>query len=242
MSPDPSVQSVSRRGLRIAACVAVAIAVLVVSSGIATRASNAGHLRQLTDAQAQPVVTVTAPEPGGASYAVELPGRPQAYSRAPIYARVSGYLKSWNADIGSPVQAGQLLAEIEAPDLDQQLSQAKGDLMTAQANAALATTTAVRWQQLFKTDSVSRQDVDMKNGDFAAKEAIVKATKANVDDLRLGARRDSGDIGGDDRARRPGGLQAGPDRSRSGRCHRGLLRTRSHRSHHRQPAGRHRQG
>lgn len=185
MSPDPSAQPVSRRGLRIAALGAVAIAVLVVSSGIATRASNSRHLRQLTDAQAQPVVTVTAPEPGGTSYAVELPGRLQAYSRAPIYARVSGYLKSWNVDIGSPVQAGQLLAEIEAPDLDQQLSQAKADLMTAQANAALATTTAVRWQQLFKTDSVSRQDVDMKNGDFAAKEAIVKATEANVDRLQV---------------------------------------------------------
>ena len=185
MSPDPSVQPVSRRMLRIAALVAVAIAVLVVSSGIATRASNSRHLRQLTTAQAQPVVTVTAPQRGTTSYAMELPGRLQAYSRAPIYARVNGYLKSWSVDIGSSVQAGQLLAEIEAPDLDQQLSQAKADLMTAQANAALATTTAVRWQQLFKTDSVSRQDVDMKNGDFAAKQAIVKATKANVDRLQV---------------------------------------------------------
>jgi multidrug efflux pump subunit AcrA (membrane-fusion protein) len=110
MSPDPAVPPISRRRLRIAALVGVAIAVLVVSSGIATRASNSRHLRQLTDAQAQPVVTVTAPEPGGTSYVVELQGRLQAYSRAPIYARVSGYLKRWNVDIGSPVQAGQLLA------------------------------------------------------------------------------------------------------------------------------------
>ena len=93
--------------LRIAALVAVAIAVLVVSSGIATRASNSRHLRQLTTAQAQPVVTVTAPQRGTTSYAMELPGRLQAYSRAPIYARVNGYLKSWSVDIGSSVQAGQ---------------------------------------------------------------------------------------------------------------------------------------
>jgi RND family efflux transporter MFP subunit len=98
---------------------------------------------------------------------------------------VSGYVKSWSVDIGGPVRAGQVLAEIEAPDLDQQLSQAKADLMTAQANVDLANTTAARWQILFKTNSVSQQDVDMKNGDFAAKQAIVKATQANVDRLQV---------------------------------------------------------
>jgi RND family efflux transporter MFP subunit len=88
-------------------------------------------------------------------------------------------------DIGSPVRAGQLLGEIEAPDLDQQLSQAKADLMTAQANEALAKTTAERWQRLLKTDSVSVQEVDMKVGDFAAKEAVVKAASANVERLQV---------------------------------------------------------
>ena len=100
-------------------------------------------------------------------------------------ARVPGYLKSWQVDIGASVQAGQLLAEIEAPDLDQQLSQALADLLTARANAALAGTTAKRWQDLVKSDAVSLQDVDMKNGDLAAKTAIVKATKANVDRLEV---------------------------------------------------------
>jgi RND family efflux transporter MFP subunit len=185
MSPEPSVRAVSRRGLRIAALAAGAVALLVVGSGIAARAANSKHLRQWTDANAEPVVAVLQPKPGNSSYALELPGRLEAYARAPIYARVSGYLKDWKVDIGGSVRAGQVLGEIEAPDLDQQLSQAKADLMTAQANEALAKTTAERWQRLLKTDSVSVQEVDMKAGDFAAKEAIVKAAGANVERLQV---------------------------------------------------------
>ena len=185
MSPEPSVRPVSRRGLRIAALVAVAVALVVVGAGIASRASNSKQLSQWTDAQAQPVVTVTQPQSTANSSTLALPGRLEAYSRAPIYARVNGYVKDWKVDIGGQVQAGQLLAEIEAPDVDQQLSQAKADLLTAQANAALAGTTAKRWQQLVKTDAVSLQEVDMKNGDFAAKQAIVKATEANLDRLEV---------------------------------------------------------
>ena len=185
MSPEPSVRVVSGRALRIAALVAGAIALLVVGSGIAARAASSRHLHQWTSANAEPVVSVTQPQPGDSSYALELPGRLEAYSRAPIYARVSGYLKDWKVDIGARVRAGQMLGEIEAPDLDQQLSQAKADLMTAQANEALAKTTAERWQRLLKTDSVSVQEVDMKVGDFAAKEAIVKAASANVERLQV---------------------------------------------------------
>ena len=185
MSPEPVVHTVSRRGLRIAALAGVAIAVLVVGGGIASRAANGKHLSQWTAANAQPVVTVIQPQPANGSAVLALPGRLEAYSRAPIYARVPGYLKSWQVDIGASVQAGQLLAEIEAPDLDQQLSQALADLLTARANAALAGTTAKRWQDLVKSDAVSLQDVDMKNGDLAAKTAIVKATKANVDRLEV---------------------------------------------------------
>jgi RND family efflux transporter MFP subunit len=185
MSSEDSRPPSHHRGLRIAAIVGGAIAVIVVGGGIATRASNSKHLRQETDAQAQPVVTVSLPARGGNSYVIDLPGRLEAYSRAPIYARVSGYLKDWHVDIGSPVRAGQLLADIEAPDLDQQLAQGQADLLTAQANAALASTTAVRWKVLFKTNSVSQQDVDAKNGDLAAKQAIAKATAANVDRLKV---------------------------------------------------------
>jgi RND family efflux transporter MFP subunit len=185
MSPEPVLHPVSRRGLRIAAVLAAAIAVLIVGGGIAARAANSRHLRQWTAANAQPVVALTQPTRGDSSAVLALPGRLEAYSRAPIYARVNGYVKSWKVDIGARVEAGQLLAEIEAPDLDQQLSQARADLQTARANAALASTTAKRWQQLVKADAVSRQDVDMKNGDFAAKAAIVKATQANVQRLEV---------------------------------------------------------
>ena len=185
MSPESSVRPASRRGLRIAAFVAAAISIVVVGFGIASRAASSRQLRHWTDAQAQPVVTVTQPQSSGNSSTLALPGRLQAYSRAPIYARVNGYVKDWKVDIGGHVRAGQLLAEIEAPDVDQQLSQAKADLLTAQANAALAGTTAKRWQQLVRTDAVSLQEVDMKNGDFAAKQAIVKATQANLDRLEV---------------------------------------------------------
>jgi RND family efflux transporter MFP subunit len=185
MSPEPLVSPVSRRGLRIAAVVGVAVALVVVSGGVVSRASNSRQLRQWTAAQAQPVVMITRPQSGDSSAVLALPGRLEAYSRAPIYARVNGYLKDWKVDIGASVQAGQLLAEIEAPDVDQQLAQAKADLLTARANAALASTTAKRWQQLVKSDAVSLQDVDIKNGDLAAKAAIVKATQANVHRLEV---------------------------------------------------------
>ena len=185
MSPEPSVRPVTRREMRIAAFVAIAIAVAIVGGGIAARASSSTQVRQWTDAQAQPVVTVTQPQSSGNASVLELPGRLEAYSRAPIYARVNGYVKDWKVDIGGQGKAGELLAELEAPDVDQQLSQARADLLTAQANSALAGTTARRWQGLVKTDAVSLQEVDMKNGDFAAKQAIVKATQANVDRLEV---------------------------------------------------------
>ena len=93
----------------------------------------------------------------------------EAVSRAPIYARVNGYLKSWKVDIGTPVKAGQLLAEIEAPDLDQQLLQARADLASAKANLALARATAKRWQAMVASDSVSRQEAEEKFNDLAIK-------------------------------------------------------------------------
>lgn len=112
-----------------------------------------------------------------------LPGSLHAYYSAPIYARVSGYLKNWKLDIGNQVKAGQVLAEIETPDLDQQLKQAVANMESAKANAKLAESTALRWRNLLKNDSVSAQEVDEKNGDYAAKRAIVAAAQANVDRL-----------------------------------------------------------
>jgi len=172
---------VSTRKLRIAGVIGVIVALAIVVVGLVSRASGNARLREWTDTQAVPTVAVVAPAPAGASGTLDLPGRTEAYSRALLYARVSGYLKSWKVDIGAKVKAGDLLAEIEAPDLDQQLLQAKAALGTAQANSALAQTTAKRWQALLETGAVSKQDVDEKVGDYAAKQATVKAAQADME-------------------------------------------------------------
>jgi len=184
MPSDTAVNRTSRRGLRVAGILAVIVAIAIVVSGLVTRASGNARLKEWTDSQSVPTVAVIAPTAQGDNGTLDLPGRLEAYSRAPLYARVSGYLKSWSADIGATVKAGQLLAEIEAPDLDQQFLQSKANLATAQANVALAGTTAKRWQELLKTGAVSKQDVDEKNGDLAAKQAIVNADKADLDRLQ----------------------------------------------------------
>jgi RND family efflux transporter MFP subunit len=131
-------------------------------------------------------VVVTTPEAGNGKSPLELPAQMDAYTNAPIYARTSGYLKSWSKDIGATVKAGDLLGEIDTPDLDQQLLQTQADLASAKANAALAATTAKRWQVLHQTDpdSVSQQSVDQYNGDYAAKQAQVNAAQANFDRLK----------------------------------------------------------
>jgi RND family efflux transporter MFP subunit len=171
------------RGLRITGAIAVVVALIIVAHGVITRAAEGSRLHDWTEAQALPTVAVISPGNNANSSGLELPGRLEAFTRAPIYARVSGYLKSWKFDIGTRVKAGDLLAEIETPDVDQQLLQVRADLATAQANAALAQTTAKRWQSLASTGAVARQDVDEKVGDLAAKQAMVKAALANVDRL-----------------------------------------------------------
>ena len=176
-------QKKSWRGLRFAGIAAVIIAIVIVGHGVWTRASENSHLRDWTDAQALPTVAVILPSSGVNSSGLELPGRLEAYARAPIYARVSGYLKDYKVDIGAPVKAGQLLAEIETPDLDQQLSQGRADLVTAQANENLAKLTSDRWQTIVKTGAVAKQDADEKLGDYQAKQAMTKAAQANVERL-----------------------------------------------------------
>ena len=125
-------------------------------------------------------VSVTRPKVTTESQSLTLPGNTQAFKEAPIYARTSGYLKRWYADIGTRVHSGELLAEIETPEVDQQLQQARADLQTAQANLALSKTTAARWQDMLKTNSVSQQETDEKVGDLAAKKAIADSAAANV--------------------------------------------------------------
>jgi RND family efflux transporter MFP subunit len=171
----------SRRKLTIAGLVLLAIALLVVVVGVVARRSQAARLNEQANAQVTRSVVVISPAAAGASGALELPARIEAWSRAPIYARVSGYLKGWKADIGTPVKAGQLLAEIETPELDQQLLQAQAELATAKANAELSANTAKRWQDLLASGMVAKQAVDEKAGDLTAKQAAVRASAANVE-------------------------------------------------------------
>ncbi len=131
-----------------------------------------------------PDVAVVVPQRSAPSDELILPANIQAYTDAPIYARTNGYLKKWYADIGAHVKEGQLLAEIDTPEIDQQLQQAQADLATAQANLHLAEITADRYQDLLKTDSVSKQDADNAAGDFEAKQAAFASAQANVKRLQ----------------------------------------------------------
>ena len=179
--PEPT--RVSRRGLVISALLGVVLVAAVVGNGIASRSASTVRLQETTDAQAIPPVSVVLPGSGGNKSSLDLPGRLEAYARAPIYARVSGILKSYKVDIGDEVKAGQLLAEIDAPDLDQQLLQAKAAVASAQAAEALAAVTAQRWQTLGGSNTVSKQTVDEKLGDLTVKQALTRAAQATLDRL-----------------------------------------------------------
>lgn len=161
----------------------VVLIVCVVGYGLASRAAEHARLHDLTEDEAVPSVSIVAPSKVENQSGLELPGRLEAYIRAPIYARVAGYLKSWKYDIGARVKAGDVLAEIDTPDLDQQLMQARADLGVAQANASLAQISASRWQSLEGTDAVAKQDVDQRTYTYNASAAQVKAAQANVDRL-----------------------------------------------------------
>ncbi|HTV84999.1 MAG TPA: efflux RND transporter periplasmic adaptor subunit [Dyella sp.] len=176
-------EKLSRRGLRLTGITVAAVLVAIVAIGLVTRATQASSLKTWTDEQAVPTVNVVVPEPGKTGPVLDLPGRLEAFTRAPIYAQVSGYLKDWKTDIGTPVKGGQLLGEIDTPELDQQLVQARADLASAKANAELAGITAKRWQAMLGSDSVAQQDVDQRTSDYSAKVALMNAAQANVDRL-----------------------------------------------------------
>jgi RND family efflux transporter MFP subunit len=184
-SPTGAPAKSRRRGLAIAGLAGLLVVVLVVASGLWNRNASEAKLKQWTDAQAIPVVSIVQPTNSANQSSLDLPGRLEAYIRAPIYARVGGFLKAYHVDIGAPVKAGQLLAEIEAPDLDQQLLQAKAALASAEAAEALARVTAGRWTQLGGANTVSRQTVDEKTGDLTVKQALTKAAQAAVDRLEV---------------------------------------------------------
>jgi RND family efflux transporter MFP subunit len=159
------------------------MAIVLVILGAFTllqRKSQYQALAKETETLAIPTVAVTRPTSEAVQEDLTLPGNMQPYTESPIYARTNGYLQKWYHDIGSRVQKGQLLADIDTPEIDQQLSQARADLNTTQANANLSRITAARYQELIKTDGVSKQEVDNAVGDLEAKNASVKSAEANV--------------------------------------------------------------
>jgi membrane fusion protein (multidrug efflux system) len=174
---------VSRRKLGIFGVVAVAGALTLVVTGIRAREDTNVKLKAWTDDQAAPAVAVVYPDPGVLTASLDLPGRLEAYYRAPIFARVNGYVKSWNADIGAKVKAGDVIAEIDAPDLDQQLLQARADLTNQQASAKLSEVTLARRKTLIASNFVSMQEIDERTADLSNKNAAVNSSQANVERL-----------------------------------------------------------
>jgi RND family efflux transporter MFP subunit len=179
-SPPPPA---SRRGLKIAAFSAALIAVVIIVVGITTRKIADAKLQEWTENQAVPIVSVAAPDTTGKKTTFSLPGRLEAYTQAQMYARVSGYVKDWRADIGTAVKTGDLLAEIDAPDLDQQIMQAAANLASAKANSVLSDMTLTRGQSLIKTYAISQQDLDQRAADASNKQGLVRAAQANLDRL-----------------------------------------------------------
>lgn len=164
--------------------VLIILAIVLAIWGIVSRLRSRAELEKHTADDAQLTVTTAKPVLTKADDELVLPGTVMAYIEAPIYARTSGYVKAWYTDIGTHVRKGQLLAEIEAPEVDRQLSQALADLATAQANLSLSLTTNERWQRLLITRSVSKQDADERAGDAAAKKAAAASASENVARLR----------------------------------------------------------
>jgi RND family efflux transporter MFP subunit len=153
---------------------------IVIYSGIRERAQAENSLGVSTERAAVPIVNVVEPGSAGLTQEIVLPGNTQAFNDTPIYARTNGYLKHWYVDIGAHVKQGQLLADIDTPEVDQQLDQARADLKNAQANEQLAEITAARWQNLLKTNSVSKQETDQAVSDLSARQASVDSMAANV--------------------------------------------------------------
>lgn len=181
LTPPPPPQRRHRLG-RIGLVAAVLIIAAFVA-GLMPRLRARQIVIQETRELATPTVTLVSPAPGKPDTAIALPAEVKAFVEAPIYARASGYLKRWLADIGAQVTTGQLLAEIDTPELDQDLARARAELARAEAGLALAKTTAARWTELLKTSSVSEQETAEKKADLALKAAAVEAERANVQRL-----------------------------------------------------------
>ena len=184
MQPSPTGfelrPEMSRGKAVLLAAAAFAGIALLIYSGIHSRAAAESRLTKRTEEAAISTVAVVFPQEGAPTQEIVLPGNTQAFSDAPIYARTSGYLKRWYFDIGAHVQKGQLLAEIETPEVDQQLQQAQAELDTAQANLNIAKITAARWQDLVSTGSVSQQETDQAVSNLSAVKAAAESSAANM--------------------------------------------------------------
>lgn len=183
-SPEPHVSEADEqqdvRKLRRIGIGAAIVALVVAAVGIGTRHRSEGQLADQTSQSSTMTVNYIVPETNNAASAIVLPGNIQGWNSATIYARTTGYLRRWLVDIGDHVRAGQALATLDAPDLDQQLAQAKADYQTTVAQQQLAGTTSKRWATLRKADAVSQQEADEKAGDYKAKTAVANASQANV--------------------------------------------------------------
>jgi RND family efflux transporter MFP subunit len=182
--PSEDIKTPSRRSLLTVAAAAILLASIVVGYGFMGRAQSKQEVVQWTNTQAIPTVALAQPVPAGPHQTLTLPGNIQPFNRAAIFARVNGYVQSWDHDIGSPVKAGQVLATIDAPDLDQQLSQANATLASVKANEHFATLTANRNNILVQKQIVAQQLADQTSADAAAKKAVVDANEANVRQLQ----------------------------------------------------------
>ncbi|MCK1594652.1 efflux RND transporter periplasmic adaptor subunit [Bradyrhizobium sp. 164] len=181
--PSEDIKAPGRKSLCIAAAAAVLVAGIVLSYGFIGRAQSKQEVVDWTNTHAIPTVALAGLIPGSSHQTLTLPGNIQPFNRAAIFARVNGYVKSWDHDIGSPVKAGQVLATIDAPDLDQQLGQAKATLASVKANHQIASLTANRNNILLQKQIVAQQLADQTDADAKAKEAVVDANEANVRQL-----------------------------------------------------------
>src|ERR1700758_3322847 len=156
------------------------IVIAVLFFGIRSRLNAEASLRSVTAQMALPSVSVVQPKPAAPAQEIILPGNMQPFISSPVYARTDGYLKKWYFDIGAHVKAGQLLATIQSPEVDEQLSQARSTLATVQANLNLAEITKTRYEAMFQKHAVSQQDRDNAEGTYSANKAILDADDANV--------------------------------------------------------------
>src|SRR6202453_5102932 len=179
----PPPPAVSKTRVVVFLLCALLVAVILAVVGILPRIHAEKKLAEDTNEAAVPQVLVIQPKERSPTQEIVLTGNMQAYEDAPIYSRTDGYLKKWYVDIGGRVKKGQLLAEIDSPEVDQQLLQARADLATAQANLQLSQTTSSRFSDLIKTDAVSQQDTDNAVSDTKAKVTMVKSAQANVNRL-----------------------------------------------------------